>query len=584
MSKRAPTIVRSTSDHQAALRGKGGRASKSSSKGLWIGAGIFVVGAVIALVIANSGGGGNSEVPDDEPVEVAPAVLLADALKVLGADKEPSTAQESYDGYEALLRKVDQWVADRVHIDAINGMRKRALELREKTKDLDPDFAAYRNARDEVRYDDRLKPLLEAEYLSDLEKVTVKKVHDSLARIAAKEQGWIPKSEMEKAAEVEKQFEEKTKDHLALTGSPFFAQAQKMIETTVAELDQRMAAVDGLTWEGVEVRIVEPYVFFVQKDSGWDALQVAISRSQELLALQDTIIEEYKDQGLKPVDRPVPVLYFRNHTMYQNYAGNQGSGALAHFEPLTGRMAIHDSSDHTTRQHEGTHQLMWFWTARNPATNLNPGLRSYWFQEGVAEWYSSSNRYVKPDGTYGYKVGLMEAGRMRDFGHMPTKTTIGQGAARPGFNIKELIQTRYADRDRIGTEGRTGYVYSQGWFMIYFLNYFNVTDAGSVVVGANGKYADRYQNYMRAELSGETGLDVFMKHMELDEEGLRKMREEYWRYSAYISNKISLRQVDDRKQLIPWDEYVNKRNEKVGEPKDDLLPPMPDYAPDPWWN
>jgi hypothetical protein len=246
-------------------------------------------------------------------------------------------------------------------------------------------------------------------------------------------------------------------------------------------------------------------------------------------------------------------------------------------------MAIHDSSDHTTRQQEGTHQLIWFWTARNPATNLNPGLRSYWFQEGVAEWYSSSNRYVKPDGTYGYKVGLIEAGRMNDFGHMPTKTTIAQGAARPGFNIKELIQTRYADREKIGAEGRTGYIYSQGWFMIYFLNHYNVNSEGSVVVGAKGKYVDRYSNYMRAELAGETGLDVFMKHMELDEEGLRKMSEEYWRYSAYIAKKISLKQVDLKKQLIPWNEYENKRGEKVGEASDDLLPPMPDYAPAPWW-
>ena len=582
-AKRPHTVVRSTPPNIKSM-GKRKGSSKGAKQGLLIGGALVLVGAIVAIVISNSGGGTAEQGPGGEnaPPTISAEQRVNDALQAARADNKPATASEAFDAYKRLQAVVEEWVATRVPGDATTALRKRAFELRDLAKDIDPNYGPYREERGDVSYGDRLASLVDADFLDEVERKEVRKVHESLSGLGAKDHGWIPTKEMERAFAIEAKFDEKIKANAALKQSPFFTEAQKMIASTVAELDQRMSAVDIGTWQGVEVRIVEPYVFFVQKDAGWDALQVALSRSAELIALQDTIIAEYPDMKLKAVDRPVPVLYFRNHNMYQQYAGNVGSGALAHFEPMTGRMAIHDSSDHTTRQHEGTHQLMWFWTERDAATNMNPGLRSYWFQEGIAEWYSSSSRTLKPDGTYEYQVGLLEAGRMASFGMMGTSQTLGAGAARPAFNLKELIQTTYGDRERIGTEGRTGYIYAQGWFLVYFLNHYNVDNEGYVVVGAKGKYADRYRNYMRAELAGDTGLDVFMKQMELDEDGLRAMSDEYWRYAAYINRKVSLKQVDKKKRLVAWDKYVNQRGEFVGEKEDDRLPELPDYAPKPW--
>lgn len=574
----APAAKRGGSRERAPARGPGAaRRGKSNSAALIAGAAVLAVAAIIGIVVATKGGGGYRD-QGPSPAAKTPGEQAAEAIEAAGAARRPSTAVEAWTAAEKLFETVEVWTAERQPLEAISEIRKRAIELREASKDLDPDFEPYRRQRGEVRYGDRLAPLVDAGYLTDVERRDAARVHDAVARIAERNHGWIPGKEMERVAAIEERFREKREAHEGMLASPFYSQATAMIDGTLAELEQRMADVEEGRWIGAEVRIVEPFVFFVQKDPGWDALQVATAISEELIALQTTIINDFEDMNLKPVDTPVPVLYFRNHRMYQAYAKNAGTGAMAHFEPLTGRMAIHDSSDHTTRQHEGTHQLMWFWTQQISGRKPDHTRMSYWFQEGLAEWYSSSSRSVGPEGKYIYESGLLDSGRMRDFKQWsPGRPTF--------FDLQGLIATTYGDREKIGNDGRTGYIYSQGWFFIYFLNHFSVNDREIVQVGAKGKYADGFKNYVRAELSGRTGTDVFMEALKIDEQGLRAMREEFWRFSAFVLDKaIGKRLV--RKKLLPLKEYREWLLREYGEDipeEEDLLPPMPGYAPEPWW-
>jgi hypothetical protein len=119
-------------------------------------------------------------------------------------------------------------------------------------------------------------------------------------------------------------------------------------------------------------------------------------------------------------------------------------------------------------------------------------------------------------------------------------------------------------------EVKIGLVYAQGWFLIYFLNHFNVDENGMVNIGAKGKYADGWAEYLKAELTGKTGRKVFMECLKLDDAGVQKMNGEFREYFDFVMRKRNLGQVQDKK-LIPWDQYVNQKGKKTGEKEDDFL-------------
>jgi hypothetical protein len=195
---------------------------------------------------------------------------------------------------------------------------------------------------------------------------------------------------------------------------------------------------------------------------------------------------------------------------------------------------------------------------------LPPPKQSFWFQEGIAEWFGGSNRIPKGDG-WEYETGVLLEGRLSGWRQLE----------KDQFTLDEPLQQTYAKRNEYIMAGPAGQtkiqlVYSQGWFLIYFLNHFNVDASGMVTIGKRGKYADGWGDYLKAELSGKTGKKVFMESLKLDDAGLAKMNEEYLAYFNFVMKKLNLGQVREKK-LVAWDQYVNQRGQKTGEKDDDLL-------------
>jgi hypothetical protein len=210
--------------------------------------------------------------------------------------------------------------------------------------------------------------------------------------------------------------------------------------------------------------------------------------------------------------------------------------------------------------HEGTHQVFDKYTKNM----LKHEKQSFWFQEGIAEWFGGSNRLQGPDGAWRYETGMLLDGRLDSW------RALENGA----FSLDELVQQTYAKRNDYiaspGGQSKIGLVYAQGWFLIYFLNHFDVGPDGLVRIGKRGKYADGWDEYLKAELNGRTGKKVFMECLKLDDAGLAKMDAEFKNYFEFVMRKRNLGQVKEKK-LIPWNEYVNKKGVKTGEREDDLL-------------
>jgi hypothetical protein len=539
---------------------------------------VGVIAGVIAAVMFFAFSGGDDSDKKDEPNNAPAAedpVAMADGAVVdIKKKHNLSTAAGTWEAGKEILARAETWKGEN-KIYAANALLPHGLRLQEEAIKIDVDFLPYREAKGHRKYSDELEPFTTATYLLETDRILARDLHRKMVSRTKAHGGWTDANEFAELDQMLAILREKEDRQKTREDSPFFAAATAMETKILEDLENRFKDYTDDRWHGATMQIHEPFVFFVQNDKSWDPKREAIGRSRSLRELQSIIIEEFKDLDLKPVQEPVPVLLFRNHGMYLRYSGSPPM-VYAHFEPTTGRLAIHDDCDHTTVMHEGTHQLMWFWTKREgDITAIDYTERSYWFQEGIAEWYSGSAMLPKEGGGYVYEIGLLQEGRLGNLG-----TSMD---SRPNhlFNLKELMSARYGHRPKISRQGRDGELYAQGWFFIYFMNHFNVDDEGYVHPKAKGKYADRWREYVKRELTGDTGLDVFMEVMGLDEEGMKTLRDEHWRFALWCRKKVSLKATAG-KHIIPWTEQKSRRGELVGEKEDDLLPPFPEGRVPPW--
>lgn len=578
-AKRGAPAARGGAGQRGPARGgkRPAPAAKGPNKALLFGGigGVVLIGIIVAVAMSGGGGdtpngtGGNEPAG---PTRIEPKVAVQEAMDALRAKGNLDTADGLWTAWESLQETIKAWENDPQYGRlAASILTKEAIALRDTILDKDPDFALLREMRKEKKYDGSLANLGDAVWLSEVQQNDAKELHEKLNKKGG-EHGWLKEDDAlwAQVTKFEADIADAKAAHEELKNSPFYAAASSMEQEILDDLAGRFEA--DSSWKGATMHIIEPYVFFVQNDAAWDTLSVAKSRSRTLLSLQDIILHEWKERlDLKPLSEPVPVLMFRGQKQYDIYSGNpDGSGALAHFEPNTGRMAIHDQCDHNTVMHEGTHQLFFAYIGREAGQRISAVMQSYWFQEGMAEWYGNAKRNREGD-HWIYNIGTVDKGRM----HAIERSMSERGREKLLFTIKELLPIKYADKPKIGAEGRTGLIYAQSWFLIFFFNRYNVDAEGYVHPDKPGIYKERWERYVAEELKGRTGPKVFMEAMELSEDDLKRMEKEYWRFFWYVTGKINAGEISDDKDLIPWHEYefVNRRGEKItGEKKNDLLP------------
>lgn len=525
----------------------------------------FVRGLLPALLLLLAACGGD-EAPNTSSRQSAPdpAQVAREKIAEL-TEPEAVSAEKAWEQLQA-VRAAEQQASPQTL--TLWGEARRRLQ--DRILRLDPDFAPLREERGERKYDGALEAFVEATWLPEHERSEARKLHEKLERLTGKEQGWAKASHFAALDELLPALKAKKVKYDELMESPWARRSIEIENEIVTDLDKRFANRIGDAknpWRGVEVVRNQPYLFFVQKDPSWDPIMVARSRSRSLQAVEALIMHEYaKELGLTQVEQPIPVLLFRSYDDYKQYSGlPPGTSTYAHFEPYSGRLAIHDDCDHTTVMHEGTHQLMFFWSKNR----LNTGMRSYWWNEGVAEWYAGAKRVRDPESKeWKYLLNRVHQGRLstlkQSFGHEQSQDKL--------YSLKELIATRYVPhKGEAEASGRVGELYAQSWFFIYFLNNYNVAEDGRVRIGQGGPYQAGWRRYVQAELEGRSGPKVFLECMGWTLEDLERVQEEYWRYFTWVRRKVNYNHTDDG-ILIPYDQYVNKRGRKTGRPEDDILP------------
>ncbi|MCA9321073.1 MAG: DUF1570 domain-containing protein, partial [Planctomycetes bacterium] len=318
----------------------------------------------------------------------------------------------------------------------------------------------------------------------------------------------------------------------------------------------------------------KPYVFLIEKDLAWDESKVGEQKAEMLEQLYDLFYREYRELlGLQDITDPVPVICFKKHKAYAQYAAKTGlgSGAVGHFEHTSGRLFVSDETERDTLFHEGTHQLIAYNTrGRMMADFLS---RSYWFQEGVAEYFGATSVSIDPDTkAWKYEMGLLQEGRLSYWRQNEAKA----------YSLWDLLAITYRTREEnkgAGDEDFNLFAYSQGWFLIYFLNNFAVDAEGMVQLKpTKSKYHDGWRKYFQGELQGKTGRDFFLECMGLmgadgqrDEAKWAAFEKDFNAYYEWMNYKTSLKYHVKDRRMIPWDQVQNIREKKIGEKDNDML-------------
>ncbi len=528
------------------------------------------------------------------------------ALETIGKAEtaRANSGAELWQLVEQVQTMAKSWSERGASANDVARLTGKAKTLADRVLVLDPSHLAARTARGEIRYQGELQDYALAPWLDDASRADADKAHRRIQELATKNGGFVGTKEETEITRLKNRFADKEKAYKAMTERPFFVKASALENITAKELvdslakakenvakirdtlkDESMAkALEEAMLRGVEGRkflsfIREPYVIFVEENDSWDeSAQAENTVAQPLLSLNRKFFEEFGPKyGLTPIEDPIPVVFLRNGLSYQQYClGTMGVplvGVLAHFEPEKGRLIVHNDTDFKTILHEGTHQLFHRYRKNAPAFQD----QSFWFEEGVAEWFGGARRTVNAQtGGWNYELGLLQSDRFKGI-----KALVKDGTH---FPLDQLITATYRDRDAglANNPFTVPLVYAQGWMLIYFLNYFDTEPDGLVKIDTaakpvRGKYRDGWERYLRFELTGKDGKPysggaAFREAMGLDDAGMAKLADEFDRYQRFVIRKMDLTHVKDLR-LIPWDEFRNKRNEKVGLREDDLLDP-----------
>lgn len=422
-------------------------------------------------------------------------------------------------------------------------------------------------AADTVAYDGALEPFLKATYIPDFERADIEKAHQFLLAASAANGGRVKKADFEgKAKPILDKFSTLRTRYDELAASEFGEKSKNVAEATIKDIAETFGDKTVFSWFIHPDYL--PYVVVIEESPAWSTASVVEKEVfRPLNELHQLFLDTYRESNkLTPLKSPTPVIYFESQPNYEKYNEARGfskKNVLAHFEPFSGRLVLHRNCTHRTVMHEGTHQLF----NRYAKNKLPQTQQSYWFEEGIAEWFGGANRLPKVDGGWRYEIGVLQPGRITSLRAVDPKRY---------FKIRDLVAVTYASKPKWESGGGDGQmniqlIYEQGWFLIYFLNYFDVDAAGYVKIGGKGKYQDGWETYVKGELSGRTGKKAFEEAVGIKSDAdWDRLEDEYLKYFDFVNYKIAMQHVKDDR-LIPYTEYKNRRGVATGEKEDDLL-------------
>lgn len=483
------------------------------------------------------------------------------------------------------LKKLIGWADDTIKADEALAEAERAgyaQKFERPTRELwralltvEPANLDARKKLGYVEIDEDFETALGADWMDDdvlIDEIVALKSQLATVEKSTDGKRWLPadSKHITEIESVEKRIDALKKDFETRMADPFQKSAW---ETGLQAADDTTKELKNTAYKWT-VRCVPPYVIIVERDKSWNEEAVAKERAGQLLDLYRDFYANYRTVlGLDDIKKPVPVVVFRKHNAYQVFASkqNMGQGAAGHFSHMTGRLYLSDETGTDTLLHEGTHQIIAFNSVGGTANFMN---RPYWFEEGIAEFFGAAHRETDPvTKEQRWRVGNRLQEERLDYWRQNEKSA---------YKLKDLVGLTMRDREKnkaSDNETQNLFAYSQGWFLIFFLNNYNVDSKGVVQVGKEGKYKKQWLDFFKRCINGDTSRETFfdcfglMKNGKLDEEGYAKLEREYLDYFDFVNRKRAMKYHVKDRELVPWNQVKNRAGADVGAIEDDLLKP-----------
>ena len=490
--------------------------------------------------------------------------------------KDPAVVRQLID-YSTKMGADDLARPEPVRADYQPAALEHVAELEKALLTLEPGNAELRKKLGWVEADIDFEALKTTDFIDDdvlLDDLNVLKTQlESTAQKTEDGALWLPpgSTASKLVASVKDRVAAAKADFQKRMADPFQSEAWSVGQSAANDMSKILKNV-SYTWT---IRAFKPYVIIIERDKGWQETDVIQQKSEPLLELLRSFYESYAEVlGLKEIEKPVPVVIFKKLNAYLDYAKRRGVSpqAIGHFEHETGRLILSDETETDTLLHEGTHQIIAFNTSNASANFL---ARPYWFEEGIAEFFAASFRTVDPKTkAWRYEIGnLLQVGRLNGW----------QQTKKKAYKLYDLMGLTYRDRQKntsAGDEDLNQFAYSQGWFLIYFLNNFDVDAEGVVKIGAPGKYKKPWLEFFKKTFAGRWDRDTLLGCLgmlkpdgKLDEAKFAVLEGEFNAYFEWVNRKIAMSSSGHIKErrLVPWTETVSRKGNKTGEKVDDML-------------
>ncbi len=252
-----------------------------------------------------------------------------------------------------------------------------------------------------------------------------------------------------------------------------------------------------------------PYLVAAQTKDNVDLDTITKEYSDILGSLYEVFFAEFGAMlDLDPIMDPVVVLIYDSRDAYKEMRESRPELGLLNEEFVAGYYSPADGVLTQWRQsnlwevmfHEGTHQLVDYATKK---WNFPQWKDSPWFQEGFADFMGGHERKLTYSEEKEKFVNEFTLGQFikHRYAHVQQAMNVDDALSVHDLVHLDFITFKAAQNNQEGdgqNQRLTGLVYSQGWALVMFLNYYE-GDVGYP------KYREDFHVYMQAETRGEGG-------------------------------------------------------------------------------
>lgn len=525
-----------------------------------IGGGVLVL--IVIVVMASSGdaprvvaegdggGGANAERASDEPFDWdrETARIVEDTL---GRETEPTTAEAAWADARKLRRKADEFSMTPDFQRRLNAIAKKREALVLK---IDPDFAPWHEAKGNRHYDGRFGEWATATWLTPRLRERARVLHVSLEKATRNGDGWGPKKEFEQYDVLLEEVGGLPEVVAELRKDAWGMEVLDQLDKALVRIGERFALQkqwgmkSNVRFRGLTVVVQRPFAFLLEVSPGWKPEDEARALAERLGKPFEDLLSRYGSLAeVESIGGPIPVLAFKSQRNFLDYTAQTGMPEMFRsfltFEDETGCLVLEPQGAGNAIDEEAANMALRALMNSGKQRRVSTAEENGWFLAGLLATHQTGGGVDAPR-VRGLAMSTLTKNMRARLQTLPEMLDAKDAHVRsfrsfPLFGGSGVLSDLNMSGD------------GQAWLFMHFMRHFNVDDEGYVDPTRPGVYAERWDRYLKHQLTrGGGGKQKFVEVMGLTEGDLPRLAEEASRWLTYLSKKVREEEIDEQGNLV----------------------------------